>query len=129
MESRLLIIEDNTSIRTMLARSLELKGLEVSTAENGKTGLKLLKDHRPDIAVVDIGLPDINGYDVSRTIRDSPEHDDMLLVAVTGYGREEEKAKASAAGFDAHLVKPVDPSELITSLAKLRQQRFTSSPE
>jgi two-component system CheB/CheR fusion protein len=119
LDKRLLLIEDNDGIRRMLARSLELKGLEVATARDGQEGIEMLTELRPDIAVVDIGLPDINGYEVARQTRLIPEMSDVLMVAVTGYGRAEDQQKAMAAGFDAHIVKPVDPSDLITKLAEL----------
>lgn len=119
LDKRLLLIEDNDGIRRMLARSLELKGLEVSAARDGQEGIEMLVDLQPDIAVVDIGLPDINGYEIARRARLLPELNDLVMVAVTGYGRAEDQAKALAAGFDAHIVKPVDPSDLVTKLAEL----------
>ena len=122
-EKRLLLIEDNDGIRTMLARSLQLKGLEVAAACDAKEGLEKVVEFEPEIAVVDIGLPDIDGYEIARRVRKLPSGQDILMIAVTGYGREEDKQKAMSAGFDSHMVKPVDPSELIARLASLTSER------
>jgi two-component system CheB/CheR fusion protein len=116
---RLLLIEDSEGIRRMLARSLQLKGLEVADAGNAEDGLDLLRTFAPEIAVIDIGLPDIDGYEVAKRIRQTPDNRQILLVAVTGYGRAEDREKAFEAGFDEHLVKPVDPSELVDKLGTL----------
>ena len=91
----------------MLARSLQLKGLEVAAACDAREGLDKLVEFLPEIAVVDIGLPDIDGYEIARRVRKLSEGKDLLMVAVTGYGRAEDKAKAIEAGFDAHMVKPL----------------------
>ena len=125
-EKRLLLIEDNAGIRKMLARSLQLKGLEVAAACDAQEGLQKLVEFQPEIAVVDIGLPDIDGYEIAKRIRLMPEGSDLLMVAVTGYGRAEDKAKAIAAGFDAHMVKPIDPSELVAKLASLKEENITA---
>lgn len=122
-EKRLLLIEDNVGIRTMLARSLQLKGLEVASACDAQEGLEKLVEFIPEIAVIDIGLPDIDGYEIARRVRKLPEGKNLLMVAVTGYGRPEDKAKAFEAGFDDHMVKPVDPTELVAKLASLSEER------
>ena len=116
---RLVLIEDNDGIRKMLARSLELKGFEVSTAANGRDGMGLLCSENPDVAVVDIGLPDINGYELAQSVRANPQCDQINLIAVTGYGREEDRRKAIDAGFDLHIVKPINPPELLEAISKL----------
>ncbi|QDT11590.1 chemotaxis protein CheB [Planctomycetes bacterium K23_9] len=120
---RLLLIEDNAGIRRMLARSLQLKGLEIADAADAKEGLEKLREFKPEIAVVDIGLPDIDGYEVAKLVRKSEVGKDILLVAVTGYGRAEDREKALASGFNAHMVKPVDPNELVENLGMLCAQR------
>lgn len=119
-QARLLLIEDNDAIRTMLAKSLQLKGLEVAAACDGREGIEMLTQMQPEIAVIDIGLPDINGYEITRQIRSMPEGQDLMMIAVTGYGLAEDKQKAVDAGFDAHMVKPVDPDELLTKIASLQ---------
>ena len=118
-----LIVEDNDGVRNMLARTLELKGFDVRTAANGREALGCFADFHPTIAIVDIGLPDLNGYEVARKIRQMPEHKQLLLVAVTGYGRDRDRETAIAAGFDIHLVKPLDPNELLRAIA----EKYTAS--
>ncbi|QEF96242.1 Autoinducer 2 sensor kinase/phosphatase LuxQ [Stieleria maiorica] len=125
---KLLLIEDNDGIRRMLSRSMQLKGFEVATAVTGREGIEAIKEFRPDIAVVDIGLPDIDGYELARRVRDDPEHAGLILFAVTGYGREEDRNKADQAGFDRHLVKPIDPDELMRSIADFDASQNTAEP-
>jgi len=79
--------------------------------------LEIFGDVDPDIAVIDIGLPGLNGYELARLLREKSEFDDVMLVAVTGYGQESDRKKALAVGFDLHLVKPLDPEELLRAIA------------
>ncbi|MGE0760633.1 MAG: CheR family methyltransferase, partial [Pirellulaceae bacterium] len=113
---KLLIVEDNDGIRRMLARSMELKGFIVSAAGDGQQGLEKFIEFEPEIALIDVGLPDVNGFDLARIIRSKPAYRECLLVAVTGYGRESDREQALAAGFDLHLVKPLDPTELVVAI-------------
>lgn len=115
--TRLLLIEDSDGIRRMLSRSLELKGFEVDTASNGIDGLARLELFQPHVAVVDIGLPDIDGYELARRAR-SKFSSSTLLVAVTGYGQDDDRRKALESGFDMHLVKPIDPGELASTISR-----------
>ncbi|MCC9600337.1 PAS domain-containing protein [Stieleria sp. JC731] len=122
---RVLLVEDNDGIRRMLARSLQLKGFHVITAANGRSGLREVDREEPDVAVVDIGLPDVDGYEFAKLIRSDRRHKGLVMIAVTGYGRDEDRVQAEEAGFDLHLVKPVDPQRLIeaiTKCCKLREQ-------
>ena len=114
---RMVIVEDNAGIRKMLAAAMTLKGFEVASAEDGSQGLDAILEYDPDVALIDIGLPDVNGYDLAKTIRQKPELAHTLLVAVTGYGRETDRQKAVEAGFDLHLVKPLDPNEVLAAVA------------
>ncbi len=114
--TRLLLIEDSDGIRRMLARSLELKGFNVQSASNGVEGLTRFEEFHPHVAIVDIGLPDIDGYELARRVRNN-HVSSTLLVAVTGYGQDEDRRKALDAGFDMHLVKPIDPTELASAIA------------
>ena len=91
---------------------IELHGHEAFVAENGMRGLELLKSARPDIALVDIGLPGMDGYEVARRFRAEPDGDRVYLVALTGYGSSSDVERSHQAGFDLHLLKPVDPQEL-----------------
>jgi PAS domain S-box-containing protein len=108
---RILIVEDNDDARQMLRHLLELLGHEVHEAEDGVRGLEQALVLRPDAAVIDLGLPRLDGYQVAQRIRAAGRRD-VVLIAVTGYGQREDRLRSSAAGFDAHLTKPVDPTAL-----------------
>jgi CheY-like chemotaxis protein len=108
---RLLLVEDNPDGRDTLRLVLELSGFEVEVAEDGVAGLRLALSWRPDAAVVDIGLPLLDGYEVARRIRETLDGH-IFLVALTGYGRDEDRRRAFQAGFDVHLTKPADLDEL-----------------
>jgi PAS domain S-box-containing protein len=114
---RLLIVEDNADAREGLRLLLAYAGHEVETAEDAPTGLEKLRTFRPEIALIDIGLPGVDGYALARMARETPEARTTYLVALTGYGQAEDRNKARAAGFDAHLTKPVDPARLNAFLA------------
>ena len=109
---RVLIVEDNKDAGEMYRILIELYGHEVLVAENGARGLEMLKVARPDIALVDIGLPGMDGYEIARRFRAEPDSDRVYLVALTGYGQPEDVKRAREAGFDTHLLKPVDPDAL-----------------
>jgi len=109
---RVVLIEDNADAREMLRELLELSGFPVIEAENGRTGLELLLAQRPEVAIIDIGLPEVDGFQIAREIRTSVSCSKMKLIALTGYGREQDRQRVQAAGFDAHLVKPVDLDQL-----------------
>jgi len=114
---RVLIVEDNADAREGLRLLLTYAGHEVETSEDASSGLDKLRTFRPEIALIDIGLPGVDGYALARMARQSPEARATCLVALTGYGQEEDRQKALAAGFDAHMTKPVDPSRLNAFLA------------
>src|SRR5262249_5629968 len=109
---RILVIEDNTDAREMLGIALRLAGHEVLEAATGADGIEIGRHHRPEIVLVDIGLPDIDGYEVARRLRQADGG--FRLIALTGYGQARDRALSRDAGFDAHLLKPVDPSALET---------------
>jgi two-component system CheB/CheR fusion protein len=111
-DSDLLLIEDNEGVRNMTAAFLESEGFTVRTASNGVQGIGSFRSTPASVCVVDIGLPDRNGYEVARDIRSQPQQPD-LLIALTGYGQEKDVALAMEAGFDLHLTKPVDLEELV----------------
>lgn len=121
---KILLIEDHDGIRNMLARSLELKGMQVATASDGVKGLQMYDEFQPSIGVIDIGLPDLSGYEVAEAIR-SRETDRTTLVAVTGYGRSEDVKRTREAGFDLHLLKPIDPVLLVERLAEMEPSELT----
>lgn len=109
---RLLVIEDNDDAREALATLLRLDGHEVHVASGGEAGIRCAADVLPDAALVDIGLPDIDGYTVARRLRQLTIGEKMLLVAISGYGQREDRRQSKEAGFDVHLVKPVDADRL-----------------
>lgn len=114
----ILIVEDNADARDALSVLLELEGHVVAAAGEGHQALELVRAKDPDIALVDIGLPGIDGYEVARRVR-ALDGRRPVLIALTGYGQPEDRRRASEAGFDGLLVKPVDPTALTTLLATL----------
>jgi CheY-like chemotaxis protein len=113
-----LLIEDNADARDALRTLLELDGYEVAAAADGTEGLELARAKAPAVALVDIGLPGFDGYEVARRMR-ALAIAPPVLIALTGYSEPEDRARAREAGFDAHLVKPVDPDELSALLGRL----------
>ena len=109
---RILVVEDNRDAAESLRILLELCGYEVTVAFTGLEGVKAAETLRPDIVLCDIGLPEMDGFDVARTLRRNPETAVARLIAVTGYAAQEDRQRSLAAGFDVHLVKPVDPAVL-----------------
>ncbi len=109
---RILIVEDSQDSRDMLRYLLEHAGHEVHEASDGPAGVEAILSVRPDIALVDVGLPGLDGYEVARRVRAAAEGREVRLVALTGYGLPEDHRRSQDAGFDAHLVKPVDPARL-----------------
>jgi two-component system, sensor histidine kinase len=112
---RILVIEDNADNREMMRILLETSGHEVHEAPDGPSGVDLAIQLQPEIALVDIGLPGLDGYEVARQIR-ARLHQRVKLIALSGYGRREDRQRAFAAGFDNHLLKPVDPEHLAAAL-------------
>jgi two-component system, sensor histidine kinase len=109
---RILIVEDNHDVRESLRIVLEMAGHQIFEADSGLSGVACAITNRPDVALIDIGLPGIDGYEVARRIRSASESQGMVLIALTGYGLPEDRLRAERAGFDAHLVKPVDFEQL-----------------
>jgi PAS domain S-box-containing protein len=114
---RVLVIDDHEDFREALRSLLTLHGHDVEEAEDGLRGLDKLRTARPDVALVDVGLPGLDGYALARAARSYPATMNVTLVALTGYGRPEDRRRALDAGFDAHLVKPVDEDALLRVLA------------
>jgi two-component system CheB/CheR fusion protein len=120
---RIVVVEDNEDSRIMLCELLELAGFHCQTADNGAAGLRLIDELCPDLALIDIGLPEIDGLELARRLRRNPDHVRLYLVALTGYGQREDRENARAAGFDQHLVKPVDSTTLLRVLTDLQIER------
>jgi PAS domain S-box-containing protein len=109
---RVLVADDNRDGAEIMAMLLVHSGFEVQLAHSGSDALAVAEQQRPDIAVLDIGMPGMSGYDVARAIRSQPWGAGITLIAVTGWGQEDDKRKAKDAGFDHHLTKPIDPNAL-----------------
>jgi CheY-like chemotaxis protein len=113
-----LIIEDHDDAREALRALLELEGHQVEAAATGPNGIEIAARRLPDVALVDIGLPEVDGYEVARRLRALGDGR-TFLIALTGYGQPEDVKRAHDAGFDAHLLKPVDPDALAKVLDDL----------
>jgi signal transduction histidine kinase len=112
-----MLVDDNIDARSMLQAYLELSGYRILTASDGQEAVDAILRERPRVAVVDIGLPELDGYQVARRVRSELGSDSVRLVALTGYGQSGDRRKAIEAGFDEHLVKPVDMERLMESLS------------
>jgi PAS domain S-box-containing protein len=117
---RILVVDDNRDGAASLAMLLTVLGNDTRTAHDGLEGVEMAGAFRPDLIVLDIGLPKLNGYDACRRIREQPWAKDIIIVAATGWGQEEDRRRSAEAGFDHHLVKPVDAAEVVRLLAKGR---------
>jgi len=115
---RVVLVEDNEDVRAMMRTLLELEGHEVYEAGDGPSGVKTAVEVRPDVAFIDIGLPGIDGYQVAHQVREMSDQPPPVLVAVTGYGRSEDRHRMEEAGFDAHLIKPVEPVRIHEIMAR-----------
>ena len=109
---RILVVDDNVDGADSLARLLKLDGHVVQVAHDGSAALAAANEFRPDVIVLDIGLPGMDGFEVARRLRSQPEGQGIVLVALTGYGREDDRLQSQEAGFDHHVVKPADLEEL-----------------
>ena len=125
---RVLIVEDNPDGREMLRIFLEMLGYEVLVADDGLEGVEKAVREQPDAAVIDIGLPRLNGYEVAQRIRASlgPR---IFLITQTSHGRPEDRRRALASGFDVHLTKPVEPMELSRLLKDVASRLPAEEPE
>jgi PAS domain S-box-containing protein len=114
---RVLVVEDNVDAAESVATLLRLFGHEVRTVYDGPSALEAARAFRPEVVVLDIGLPGMNGYEVARRLRAEPELQPVRIVALTGYGQSEDRRRAQEAGFDQHMTKPVDPAALRAFIA------------
>ena len=116
---KIVLVEDHEDSRQLLKMLLETKGFSVVEASDGLSAITAIQATQPDVALVDIGLPGLDGYEVARTIRTDSSLDRLVLVALTGYGRDSDVQRAKAAGFNHHLTKPVRPEVLEALLVDL----------
>jgi CheY-like chemotaxis protein len=122
--SRILVVDDNPDAAECLGLLLELTGHEVRVAHDGWAALEAARDYQPDAVILDIGLPGLNGYEVARRLRAQPQTRGILLLAVSGWGEEEDFRRSREAGIDHHLVKPANLAKLQQLLAEPRPAKM-----
>ena len=121
--ARILVVDDLAASAETLMTLLEMEGFVVKVASEGMAALKIAEDFHPDVVLLDIGLPGMNGFEVAHRLRTQPESRDALLIALTGYGEAESRSRSVQAGFDFHMVKPADVNLLLSMLANPQQAR------
>jgi CheY-like chemotaxis protein len=118
-----LVVDDNADAAQMLAALLEVQGHAVSVEYDARGALARARSEHPDVLLLDIGLPDMDGYELARRLRAQPENAGATLVALTGYGQNQDREEAQQAGFDHYLVKPADLNEVNEVLAQAEARR------
>jgi CheY-like chemotaxis protein len=116
---RVLVVEDYVDGAHTMAQLLSVMGHEVQEAFNGIDALRVAADFQPDLILLDIGLPELNGYEVAKQIRENEDTKNIIIAALTGYGRESDRQEAALAGCDHHFTKPIEPHQLISLLSTL----------
>jgi two-component system, OmpR family, response regulator len=114
---RVLVVDDNDDSAASMAMLLQIYGHDARVANDGERCLEVAREFAPHAVVLDIGLPGMDGYEVARRLRELPQTREALLIALTGYGHAEDRRRALEAGFNHHLVKPVDPNDLAALIA------------
>ncbi len=109
---RVLVVDDNQDAAEMLGMLIEMLGNQVRSANNGADALSIAEDFAPQVVILDLGMPGMDGFETARKIRAAPWGKNLLLVALSGWGQEDDKRQTKAAGFDHHLVKPADLADL-----------------
>jgi len=112
--ARILVVDDNVDMVRGLVRLLELLGHDVQTAYDGPTAIETARVHRPEFVLLDLGLPGMDGYQVATRLRQEQGSQDAVIIAVSGYGQEDDRCRSREAGFNHHLVKPIDHNVLVT---------------
>jgi len=120
----ILVVDDNRDGADSLAMMLRIMGNDTRTAYDGQEGVDMAGEFRPDVVLLDIGLPKLNGYEACRRIREQPWGKGVVMIAVTGWGQDEDRRRSHEAGFDHHMVKPVDPQALMEMLAGLQVAKW-----
>jgi CheY-like chemotaxis protein len=123
---RILLVDDNQDLVVSMSRWLRQLGHDVRVAHDGASAILIADEFRAEVVLLDIGMPQLNGYEVARTLRSSSWGREMLLVAVTGWGQEEDQRRSAEAGFDRHMTKPVDPLVLELFLDSIARARIAS---
>lgn len=117
---RVLVVDDNEDSAESMALWLRLQGHQVEVAHDGEAALEAAERLQPDAVLLDLGMPKLNGYEVCKQIRLQPWGAGILIVAQTGWGQDEDRARTLAAGFDVHMTKPIDPAAIQDLLATLK---------
>ena len=125
---RILVVDDNHDSALSLAMVLGMMGHETRTAHDGEAALATAESFHPEVVLLDIGLPKMNGYEVAQRIRESAWGTTMFLIAVTGWGQAEDRARSAEVGLNLHMVKPVEPTALQAVLADLHRNRTGNAP-
>ena len=118
-QRRILIVDDNRDSADSLAMLMEITNNEAYLAHDGEEAVKAIERHRPEVVLLDIGLPKLDGHEVCRRVRQEPWGKDIVIIALTGWGQEDDRRKSQEAGFNGHLVKPIDYDKLLELLASL----------
>jgi PAS domain S-box-containing protein len=126
---RVMVVDDNADAAETLSMVLEAEGHHVTVEDSGRSALERARLERPAAFLLDIGLPDMDGYELARRLRAMPETAHAVLIALTGYGQSRDRERSEAAGFDHHLVKPADMAKLTELLARVARREFPASPE
>jgi CheY-like chemotaxis protein len=121
---RVLVVDDNRDSADTLAMMMRILGHEAHTAYDGQEAVERAAEVLPDATLLDIGMPRLNGYEAAERIRQQPGGSEMLLLALTGWGQDEDRDRTRAAGFDSHLVKPVDHQQLNQLLMQFAEKRM-----
>ena len=114
-----LVVDDVSDVAEMLSVLMSHAGYDVSTASSAQEALKLAREHHFDLVISDIGMPDMNGYQLAQALRSLPGYDSVPIVAVTGYSMFDDRSKSLTAGFDEHVTKPIDPRAFLELLEHL----------
>ena len=125
---RVMVVDDNRDAADSMAVFLELAGFDTAVQLDGPSALEAAKARAPQVVLLDIGLPGLDGYEVARRLRALPGGMDCLLIALTGYGQQDDRRRAHEAGFDVHLVKPADPDAVVELIQEWRQRDRTGRP-
>ena len=119
LQKNVLVVDDVSDVTEMIALFLKHAGYEVATADSASTALQLAEERNFDLIISDIGMPEMNGYELAGTLRSLSEYQSIPMIAVTGYSEYDDRGRALQAGFSAHLPKPIDPSRLLDLMNEL----------
>jgi len=122
---RILVVDDNQDSALSMAMMLSIMGHDTRTAHDGESAVTTAESFLPDVVLLDIGLPKLNGYEVAQRIRQQPWGESMYLIAVTGWGQDEDRQRSAEVGLNVHMVKPVEPATLEKLLAELHSPSST----